>query len=87
MAHVCEICKKGEMAGNNVSHSNRHTVTTFKPNVQKVKAVVDGKVKIGIDAPKHISVHRKEIFLEIEKENKEASEISMEIFEEFKENH
>ena len=45
MEHVFEICKKGEMAGNNVSHSNRHTVTTFKPNVQKVKAVVDGKVK------------------------------------------
>jgi len=45
MAHVCDICKKGEMAGNNVSHSNRHTVTSFKPNVQKVKAVVDGQVK------------------------------------------
>ena len=45
MAHVCDICKKGEMAGNTVSHSNRHSVTTFKPNIQKVKAVVDGQVK------------------------------------------
>lgn len=45
MACVCEICKKGELAGNNVSHSNRHVVRSFKPNIQKVKAVVDGEIK------------------------------------------
>ena len=52
----------------------------------KILEIADGKVKIGIEAPKYISVHRKEIFLEIEKENKEASEISLDIFKEFKEN-
>ena len=44
MACICEICKKGELAGNNVSHSNRHTKRSWKPNIQRVKAVVDGTV-------------------------------------------
>ena len=45
MANICEVCNKGEMAGNNVSHSNRHVKRSWKPNIQKVKAVVDGQVK------------------------------------------
>ena len=45
MAHLCEVCGKGVMAGNNVSHSNRHTKTSWKPNVQTVRAIVDGEAK------------------------------------------
>ena len=45
MAHICEVCGKGIMSGNNVSHSNRHTKAAWKPNVQTVRAVVDGEVK------------------------------------------
>ena len=45
MAHICEVCGKGVMSGNNVSHSNRHTKTAWKPNVQTVRAIVDGEVK------------------------------------------
>ena len=52
----------------------------------RILEISDGKVKIGIEAPKYISIHRKEVFLEIEKENREASEISLDIFDEFKEN-
>lgn len=33
------------------------------------------QVRIGINAPKNISIHRKEIFLEIQQENKKASQI------------
>ena len=45
MAHICEVCGKGIMSGNNVSHSNRHTKAAWKPNVRTVRAVVDGEVK------------------------------------------
>ncbi|NLU44689.1 MAG: 50S ribosomal protein L28 [Acholeplasmataceae bacterium] len=44
MACICELCKKGELAGNNVSHSNRHTKRSWQPNIQRVRAVVDGTV-------------------------------------------
>ena len=42
MAFVCEICGKGTTYGNNVSHSNRHTKRVFRPNLQSVKAIVEG---------------------------------------------
>lgn len=45
MAKVCEICGKGRMVGNNVSHAHNKTRTSWQPNLQTVKAVVDGKVK------------------------------------------
>ena len=43
MANKCEICGKGPMSGNFVSHSNRKARRVTKPNVQRVKAVVDGR--------------------------------------------
>jgi large subunit ribosomal protein L28 len=45
MSHTCEVCGKGVFAGNKVSHSNRKSRTTWKPNIQKVRAVVDNKIK------------------------------------------
>ena len=41
----CEICGKSVTFGLKVSHSNRHTNRPWKPNVRRVKAVVDGSVK------------------------------------------
>ncbi len=41
----CEICGKQRMVGNKVSHSNIKTRTKQQPNIQKVRAIVDGKVK------------------------------------------
>ena len=41
MAKCC-ICSKGVVFGQNVSHSHRKTNRTWKPNIRKVKAVVDG---------------------------------------------
>ena len=45
MAKVCEICNKGRMAGNNVSHAHNKTKTKWEVNLQSVKAVVNGSVK------------------------------------------
>ncbi|MCR4779884.1 MAG: 50S ribosomal protein L28 [Ruminiclostridium sp.] len=38
----CEICGKGVTFGIAVSHSHRRTNRPFRPNVQKVKALVNG---------------------------------------------
>jgi large subunit ribosomal protein L28 len=38
----CGICGKATAFGIKLSHSHRRTNRSFKPNVQKVKAVVDG---------------------------------------------
>ena len=45
MANLCEVCGKGEKSGFNVSHSHLKTKRTWKPNIQRVKASVDGTVK------------------------------------------
>ena len=41
----CDICGKGDVFGHNVSHSNRKTNRTWKPNIRRVKAVVNGTHK------------------------------------------
>ncbi len=45
MANYCEICGKGATTGMNVSHSHLKTKRTWKPNIQKVRAVVDDEIK------------------------------------------
>lgn len=45
MARKCQICDKKTSHGNNVSHSNRKTKRTWKPNIQKVRADIDGTSK------------------------------------------
>lgn len=38
MAGTCEICGKGKLNGNAVSHANNRTKKTSKPNLQTIKA-------------------------------------------------
>ena len=45
MARVCEVCGKGPAFGNNVSHANNKTGRRFYPNLQRVRAVVDGQAR------------------------------------------
>jgi len=42
MARNCEVCGKGMISGNKVSHSNRRSRRTWLPNIRTVKAVVNG---------------------------------------------
>jgi large subunit ribosomal protein L28 len=45
MARVCEICGKGPLFGNNVSHANNKTKRRWYPNIQKVRTTKNGSVK------------------------------------------
>jgi large subunit ribosomal protein L28 len=45
MAARCEICDKGPLVGNNVSHANNKTKRRSMPNLQRVKAMWKGGVK------------------------------------------
>ncbi len=47
--------------------------------VLKIVELGDGSVKIGIDAPKNIPIHRLEVYEEIQKENQRAAEVSKEL--------
>ena len=38
-----------------------------------ITAIEGDQVKLAISAPKHIDIHRKEIYLAIQQENKEAA--------------
>jgi large subunit ribosomal protein L28 len=49
MAAVCEICGKHPGFGMSVSHSHRRTKRRWNPNIQRVRAVVNG-------SPRRISV-------------------------------
>jgi large subunit ribosomal protein L28 len=40
----CEVCGKTPQFGHNVSHSNRKTRRQFKPNVQRVKVMENGRL-------------------------------------------
>ena len=39
----CDFCNKEVKFGIKVSHSHRRSNRTWKPNVKRVKALVDGK--------------------------------------------
>ena len=45
MAAVCDICAKKPFFGKRVSHSHRRTNRRWNPNVQRVRALVDGTPK------------------------------------------
>ena len=45
MAKVCDICGKGPSFGHNVSHANNKTPRRWMPNLQRVRAVVDGTTR------------------------------------------
>ncbi|MCQ2552365.1 MAG: 50S ribosomal protein L28 [Clostridia bacterium] len=44
MSKKCAICGKGQVSGNNVSHSNRHTRRKWNANIQSVKVEENGTV-------------------------------------------
>jgi large subunit ribosomal protein L28 len=45
MAWKCDICGKRPLVGNNVSHANNKTKTRSLPNLQKLRATIDGRTQ------------------------------------------
>ncbi|NLW59082.1 MAG: 50S ribosomal protein L28 [Firmicutes bacterium] len=45
MAARCDICSKGQQTGNLVSHSNIKTKRVWKPNIKRIKALINGTPK------------------------------------------
>lgn len=67
-------------------------VLTRKPNQSiqigddieiKILAIDGEQIKIGIHAPKHIDIHRKEIYLAIQEENTKATETTLDVLTQF----
>lgn len=57
-------------AGETIRIGDSITVTVVQLN--------DGQIKLGIDAPKSVTVHRGEVYDRIKAENKEAAKASVE---------
>ena len=45
MARACEICNKGVQRGNRVSHAHNISRRVWNPNLQNVRALVNGRAK------------------------------------------
>ncbi len=45
MARACDICGKGPAFGNRISHAHNVTRRRWEPNLQRVRAVVNGARK------------------------------------------
>jgi large subunit ribosomal protein L28 len=45
MAMKCEVCGKGPSFGNVISHANNTRRRRWNPNLQRVRALVDGTRK------------------------------------------
>ncbi len=44
MAKRCDICGKGPVTGNNVSHSHKKSRRRWLPNLQRVRVISEGQV-------------------------------------------
>ena len=43
MAKICSICGKKPVSGNNISHAHNRTRRRWLPNLQSVRAQVNGR--------------------------------------------
>ncbi len=45
MSRRCDICDKGKGTGHAVSHSNRHTKRSWRPNIQRIRVLHQGRTQ------------------------------------------
>jgi len=46
VAFKCDVCGKGKMTGHAVSHAHNVSNRVWRPNLQRVRALMDGRVRI-----------------------------------------
>jgi large subunit ribosomal protein L28 len=46
VAYRCDVCGKGSMRGHSVSHAHNLTLRRWYPNLQRVRALVNGQVSV-----------------------------------------
>ncbi len=57
-----------------LSRKTEESIMLGKDIEIKVLGIEDDRVKIGISAPREVEIYRKEIYLEIQEENRAASQ-------------
>jgi len=45
MSKRCDVCDKGVMYGNNVSHANNRTRRRWEPNLKKLRVIYEGAIR------------------------------------------
>ena len=45
MARICDVCGKHRSVGNKVSHANNKSKRVWQPNLQPVRAAINGGVR------------------------------------------
>ncbi len=45
MSKRCDVCDKGPMFGNNVSHAKNRTRRRWNPNLKKLRVVYEGSIR------------------------------------------
>jgi large subunit ribosomal protein L28 len=45
MSKRCDVCDKGPMYGNNVSHANNKTRRRWEPNLKKLRVIYEGALR------------------------------------------
>jgi len=45
VANACDVCGKRHLSGHTVSHANNKTKRVFNPNLQRVRALINGAAK------------------------------------------
>jgi len=45
MSKRCDVCDKGPMYGNNVSHANNRTRRRWEPNLKKLRVIYEGAIR------------------------------------------
>ncbi len=53
----------------------------------KVLSIEGDQIKLGIKAPQSVDIHRKEIYLDIQEQNNEAANITLDVVQMLKEHN